>query len=702
MAKVSKFNTISYEVLAEKKYAESGFDEEDIELLNFSVLTPEQMAKEYPGANAMASIRIPYFDLDGNPAVIHKSVGTQFCRYRYLSPVKTPEGKILQKYTQIPHSPPLAYFPTNIDWKDAMKNVSVPICITEGEFKAAAACKYSLATIGLGGVWNFRSSSHGWEMLPEMKRIDWKMRKVYICFDSDVYEKQGVSQAFNVLSNELNRMGAHVYGIFLDSVEQEDEKENLKCGLDDYIVSCGEKADDKLLELMDTALPISLIDQLFRMNDEYALYKGGEFFVTLQGEEITRLKPTSLKNLLLPHNILVREIKDGKIKATSKNIFEVWKHWPLRRYIHNEVYEPGVNRFTRDENGNEILNSWPGWGCEAKKGDVSMFLKFLDHLFVDTDESIKNWFLQWLAYPIQNPGFKLLQSVIFYSNTQGNGKTLLGMLMKRIYGKNYVTVNNLNLDSQFNEWQAEKQFCMIDEMPVTGKRKYTDTLKRMVTQDTILVNKKFERTREIRDCLNYYITTNNSDVIYIDSNDRRFFIHEVLAPYLPAEEAQKYIDWMDNGGSEAVLYFLQNEVDCSSFNPKSKAPETIVKSEMVDETTFDVENVIRDMVNNPEKTITINGVQYSCDIITPSKFLAMYDPEKREKVTIGNVRKYFKKYGFKKLFRSDRYFWGSELLHLYCFRNFDEWEKADIEKVKTHVFGSATRHKMSDTKKKYA
>ena len=86
-------------------------------------------------------------------------------------------------------------------------------------------------------------------------------------------------------------------------------------------------------------------------------------------------------------------------------------------------------------------NGWKGWGCEPKPGDVQPWHDLTNFLFQNCPSN-KIWVEKWLAFPLQNPGVKLLSSVVIYGQAKGTGKTFIAYLMGDIYGDNFIEVDN--------------------------------------------------------------------------------------------------------------------------------------------------------------------------------------------------------------------------------------------------------------------
>lgn len=100
------------------------------------------------------------------------------------------------------------YFPPECSGK--LSDASVPLIITEGEFKTLVAYEAGLFAVGLIGVWGWRTKgadglSH---VIPDFDLIEWKGRQVIIVFDSDVTTNINVQRARHELAKELYIRGA--------------------------------------------------------------------------------------------------------------------------------------------------------------------------------------------------------------------------------------------------------------------------------------------------------------------------------------------------------------------------------------------------------------------------------------------------------------------------------------------------------------
>jgi len=89
--------------------------------------------------------------------------------------------------------------------REQVRDVTVPLLITEGVKKTDAAVSRGMCCVALLGVWNWRGTDDqgGKRLLADFERIPWNGRTVSIVFDSDLLEKDPVAQALLRLGRVL-------------------------------------------------------------------------------------------------------------------------------------------------------------------------------------------------------------------------------------------------------------------------------------------------------------------------------------------------------------------------------------------------------------------------------------------------------------------------------------------------------------------
>lgn len=357
----------------------------------------------------------------------------------------------------------------------------------------------------------------------------------------------------------------------------------------------------KLSQLAPTDLT-ALTEALHQLNREV--------FIVFKLQRIAVLPiPTRPTLTLLTFESFVNNMyADRRIGPIS--VADEWRKWKGHKVVQDIVYEPGKPIFTAEGNYNE----WRGSGLAPKAGPLTPWNKLLDHLFAE-DSTHRDWFLAWLAYPFQYPGTKHHTACLFWSKGTGTGKSTIGYILKHLYGlHNYSLIRDSDLGGNFNPWAAGKQIAEVEELRGgSNAPKIADFMKSMITQHDIRVNEKHKAHYTVRDCINYYFTSNHSNALYLEEYDRRFFVHAIPNRPLPDDFFEGDLKpWLDSGGYEAILHFLMNldlskpiiggrnrSIEPAPFRPGGFAPDTMAKKRMALESLDDAEAWAWELRNFP-------------------------------------------------------------------------------------------------------
>lgn len=685
------------------KITSSGLDLDDFTLLGMDALSAKQTVNENHLFRSVPSIRINYWDpKDPAKPLTPLPKWPQFFRLRYLESPKdfaSLTEKKPQRYIQPPNSGLCAYFPRNLKngatWQKIMADPDEPIIITEGEFKAAKATKEGYPTIGLGGVDSFKSSQLGFDFLPELEQINWVKRHVYIIYDSDFRSNENVCAALNRLGEALMARGAQPKVVPLPDVMEDQGK----TGLDDFLVHTSSPDDLRSL-LQSAAQPLTLAQSLFRLNDQVIYIHSPGLIV--ERETNVKISPNAFTGhayatASYSENVMT---KDGRLSLKPMSGAQAWISWPLRAEAGKLTYAPGKPKFIEaDHPRRSAWNTWEGWGIEPRKGDVKPFLQLIDHIFTGADPGAKEWFLNWCAYPLQYPGTKLYSSVLVYGIRHGTGKSLIGYTMGRIYGKNFTEISGSELHASFNEWAENKQFVLGDDVTGSDKREDNDRLKKLITQKSLRVNPKFIPSYEVPDCINYYFTSNQPDAFFLEDDDRRSFVHEVVVGPLDEDWYREYELWLDSGGASAVFHWLLQR-DTGGFNSAGRALMTDAKRRMISDVKSDLGSWVQRLIADPDGVMRVGEMIVEGDLFTNRELLELYDPHQRTRTTANGLGRELRKSGLPMLMQGKPIRALGVQERYYVVRNQNKWAKAGTPDVIAY-FEKAEKRAAAAAKKKY-
>jgi hypothetical protein len=647
--------------LYESKLAEWGLSRKQVERRGWKLISTEQACTllGYP-VEATECIYIPYLGFDAKP--IKYGSNKPFFQVRLLG------GSSKLRYRQPRDSGIHLYLPSA-----KLDDGKSDLFITEGAAKAEAGAANSYNVVGV-------LSSTCWRV-KELEKIELKDRRVYIVFDSDAVSNPDVCKQENALARWLTERGALVFIVRLPS-----NPELKKVGMDDFLRLEGKEAFAKLLD--EDTEPFEGCEQLHQLNEEVRYIRSPSSIVKIANGQVmscATFTNEAFRNRKYNERQLMPK---GGEKLLKKYAAREWLEWDHRAEVERMTYAPGESRIT--EAGE--LNRWTGWGVEPKKGDVKPFLRLVDFLCAAITPEQKEWFIQWLAYPLQHPGTKLFSAVVVWGREQGTGKSRIGHTMYKIYGSNCTEITNEHLTSAFNaSWAEMKQFVMGEEI-VCGEdnnRTIYNRLKSWVTQPILKINQKYIPTYEVPDRINYYFTSNSPDAFYLADEDRRFFVVEVKDRPLSKEFYDGYTSWLESGGASALFDYLLS-LDLTGFDPTGRPPETSAKRELIDGGRTSAELWASALKTAPDEMTTSQGIGTSYSLYTIKKlteYALFHTPhEERQYITEKSVGKALAKAKFHKVQCGDDgriKIPGEGFPRLWIVRNSDKLTKiANPDKIR--------------------
>ncbi len=578
----------------------SGLTEKDAKKFGYKPLKNSQTHKLI-GKN-LASYQIPYFDINGKKS--------NFYRIRFLEREKGFLKNTKLRYSQPPDMSPKFYYSKLINWKKVRNDVSQEIIFTEGEKKAEVLCKNGFNCIGLGGVWNWKSRATIDGLTENYHNITWEDRSVFIIFDSDIETNIHIQHACNAFCNQLLSDGAVVATQHIPALDSN------KLGVDDYILEYGIEAFDEI-EIEDYFL--SKI--LHKINAEYTYCHTPNCFIRISDKQIFKL--SEFKTLIAPYKY---QYENSEGKLITKPAFDYWIEWEHRNECAGVAYEPGEGIITKRNEFN-LYNKPDLIPTKYKKNDLKLFHTLVDYIFEDQGEAAKKWFLQWVAYPLQNPGTKLSTFILVHGMTQGTGKSLLGYTIKNLYGVNGGVVDHDMMSNIFNQWAVNKQFIIADELVAEGENSYNikrayAKIKNIVTRLVIELNRKGISQYEINDYINYFFTSNHANAMYMEDGDRRGYIVKTPTYKMSQSFFNIYDKWYRKKSNMGKLlqYFL--DVDTSDFSPSAAAPITTSKQDMINVSKSDALIWLEQMLQDPDTMLSFSN------ILAPGDFWTLADLRK--------------------------------------------------------------------------
>ena len=641
--------------------ARSGLGDKDAKKMGIEVLGSEDVFT-ITGKYKARAAKFPYFD--------HRGRETDYFRLRFLDDVRGFGAKKSLRYWQPAKTLPQAYFCPLIDWAEVLEDTNTEIWFTEGEKKAAAACKAGVYCIGLGGVWSWRSTKGRQPLIPDLALVKWAKRQVRLCFDTDADPNPSVTGALEMFGHIMEQRGAVVSLIKLPLLGDAD-----KTGLDDFLVSEGKAA---LSKIEPEAMSSGAV--LLQLNEELAVIDEPSSVLRLSTGQLFT-DPSRLAALHYGHRRV--PTIDAAGRMVDANAVAEWLKWPHHRRFTGVAYEPGQPHALDDGR----YNFWKGWPRTPKKGNVKMFTDLIDYQLAGVKEH-KKWFLQWMAYPVQHPGAKLYGAVVLWSQMTGTGKTLLAYTLGRVYGSAFSVITESQLHGSFNSWQAKKQLILGEEISGSERVLESNRLKHILTGETVTINSKYQAEYDVRNVANFMFTTNHHDAFLLEKFDRRFFVVEVgKGAELPAQSwFDAYDAWYRTESAAAAIHAYLESIDLTGFNPRARVPVTQDKLDMMGASLSETDILVQRMLDAPDAVLRIGDSVIGRDLYELTELLQLLDPDKRYRtLTISQLQKSLRRTGCTRAgcVRTTR---GP--LNLWVVRNNEKWATATHAEKAAHYNGA--------------
>ena len=471
---------------------------------------------------------------------------------------------------------------------------STPLILTEGEKKSASACKHGYPTIGLGGVWCWKSKDLGIDFLPELNAFNWN-RDVIIAFDSDSRENKDIRKATKALCDQLTIRGARVSRLDLPP------EGDAKVGLDDYLVAHGTEALDQLIL---EATPLTMREEeLAEYAERYVLVVGS---AAVWDTHMRSFQSVSKFRQSHPHDFVSTYDTYGRVVKQTKA--DAWLEYPGKKEVHSISCDPSAmpgEMITVQIARQDVacVNSFRGYATEPKRGTVKPWLDLLDIIFYRNKEEAR-WFEQWLAFPLQHPGQKAFQAVFVYGG-QHIGKSAIGLIMLDIYGTELSgkQVQDHAIFSNFNKWLEGTIFVNGDDLEGDAPRKSRAAIKSLVGGETVSIEPKGVDAYQSRNLSHFYMSANEMRSLPLDpgGSNRRFMV--IDGPQRPPKPGAWYREhigkWRKNGGPSHLMYRLMHQIDLVGFDPYDNAPNTPAKSTVAKASQSNIEEWVSRMDENP-------------------------------------------------------------------------------------------------------
>lgn len=292
-----------------------------------------------------------------------------------------------------------------------------------------------------------------------------------------------------------------------------------------------------------------------------------------------------------PARALFEEFSNQKIKVGDKKMgadkgapvfktkFEIWREHPNKRTYRTVVFAPPpIQADARDYNlwtGFAVTPLTPPEGHEARSSALALrewadrelrpqidrYLDLMQQVICAGNQEYYHYLLKWMALAVQEPGVPGEVAVVMKGEL-GVGKGTFAREFGRLFGRHYTHLDRTEqLAGKFNAAISAKVLVFADEAFFAGDKKDLGSLKRLITEPTLAIERKGIDVIEEANCVHLIMATNSDHAHQAAMKERRFFTVHVSDVHLQDHAYfNGVIEQIRSHPSALLSYLLTREV----------------------------------------------------------------------------------------------------------------------------------------------
>jgi hypothetical protein len=462
-----------------------------------------------------------------------------------------------------------------------------------------------------------------------------------------------------------------------------------------------------------------LLEVVEKFNERHAVVlletKTMVMTTTKNKEGRDEFKYITTENFIKLHmNQFIKVGVTDKGKDIVKNHPTAWlEHWNRREFKDGVVFEPShyANGIETPATiyGNK-LNLWRGYSVEPKQGDWQRIDTHIKDVICNCDVECVEYLYNWIARCLQYPE-KTGQVAVALKGEKGSGKGTVCNFINSIFGQHGLQITNAkHLVGHFNAHLADCCFLFADEAFFAGDRQHENILKTLITEPTVMIERKGIDATSQPNRLKIMMASNNDWIAPASKDERRYFVLDVLSEKIGNTDYFNALHRdINNPDIQAAFLFDMLRRDISKFNV-SKVPDTTALKHQREQSLdsfgkywIDVLqrgyiyqsqhglDALHEWIDEPSVELIKRGYVQWCNtnkidqhrIVSSKKYgsyLTAWYGDKKRKLNVNGVLRGETIKGEPDISKGQTYFYAvgsqSEAINLFC-----EVEKLDAEKL---------------------
>lgn len=285
----------------------------------------------------------------------------------------------------------------------------------------------------------------------------------------------------------------------------------------------------------------------------------------------------------------------------------LWLSHEKRMTVEGTTFQPGEHKKIIRSDDRRLLVNMAHFPEHSKHFDkldenvdrwrMNVFNRHMEYLFPLPEQ--RQWFVQWLAFNVQNPGERCKVTPLHVSKPHGTGRGWVVSLIEKLLGTWNVSKTTISemcgegSKGQYDDYLYRTLVCCVEEAKATDKRySVSDLLRDKLTEPRLNVNLKYggKKTIDVFTC--FFWMSNHDDAVVLPVEDRRIHVLEGPNYVQTGEYYDELYAWIKSPLNVAYLWQELGRMDLTGFQWKV-APITEARKRMIEYTQTPTEDVFK-------------------------------------------------------------------------------------------------------------
>ena len=150
------------------------------------------------------------------------------------------------------------------------------------------------------------------------------------------------------------------------------------------------------------------------------------------------------------------------------------------------------------------------------------------------------------------------------------------------------------MDGGYQSYIADKILVVLEELNLGSGITAYNRLKSMITESTVVINEKYVKQREAPNLANFVFLSNLDAPLFIEQDDRRFFVIDTPAQKREPEYWTEFHSWWRSNLGVVKAYL--GSLDLSEFQPKATPPMTAAKERLKQQSSTPLAQALTELI----------------------------------------------------------------------------------------------------------